>query len=449
MSLLPPADLTQISALFGCPFAGQNKSFSKVSIDSRSIAPGELFVALAGPRFDGHEFIDIAKKQGAVAAVVHREVDADLPVFMVPDTRVALAQLAHARRQAFMGLTIAITGSNGKTTVKEMIAAILRNQGEVLATQGNLNNDIGLPLTLMQLSEAHQYAVLEMGANHAKEIESLAKIAQPEIAIVTNVGCAHIEGFGSKDGIAKAKGELYEQLAPQGIAVINADEPYADFWAGLATHCKQMTFAIANKTADVRVVNLSVEPQGSRFELHTPLGVTVINLPLLGRHNILNAAAAATVAIAAEAPLDAIAKGLAGLSAVSGRLHAMTGKRGALIIDDTYNANPDSLQAGIDVLADFAGQRILVLADMLELGSASGRYHQSIGEYAKQAGLDGLYCFGEQSEQAAIAFGKAAKHFTSQQVLLHELVKVLGSELTILVKGSRGMKMENIVKALV
>jgi len=449
MAVLSPADLAQVSALFGCPFAGQNKPFTKASIDSRSITPGQLFVALAGPRFDGHEFIDVAQQQGAVAAVVHREVDTTLPVFMVPDTRVALAQLAHARRQDFMGMVIAITGSNGKTTVKEMIAAILRNEGEVLATQGNLNNDIGLPLTLMQLTKAHQYAVLEMGANHAKEIECLAKIAEPEIAVVTNVGRAHIEGFGSKDGIAKAKGELYEQLAPQGIAVINADEPYAPFWRGLATHCQQMSFAIESKTADVRVSHLRFSQQGSQFDLHTPLGVAAINLSLLGRHNILNAVAAATVAIAAQASLDAIVKGLSELTPVLGRLHAMAGKRGALIIDDTYNANPDSLQAGIDVLAEFAGQRILVLGDMLELGLAAGRYHQSIGEYAKQAGLDGLYCFGEQSEQAAMTFGDTAKHFASQQALSHELIQVLHSDVTILVKGSRGMKMENIVNALV
>ena len=426
---------------------GHDVTFCGVSTDSRNLITGDLFVALVGPRFDGHNFLAEAIHGGAAGALLSRTVETSLPYVRVSDTRLALGQLAAYWRGHFGVPVIAVTGSNGKTTVKEMLGAILAGRGSGCVTRGNLNNDIGMPLTLLGLRRADRYAVLELGMNHVGEIDYLSRLARPTIALITNAGEAHLEGLGSVEAIARAKGEVFNGLANDGVAVINADDPYCKLWRGLAGAHRIITFGL-EQSADI-TGSYAPDARGSRVHLRTPEGDIDMRLPLLGRHNVMNAFAAAAAAGAAGASLEQISQGLAHLKAVAGRLELREGVSGARIIDDTYNANPASVTAGLQVLRDFGGERTLVLGDMAELGPAGADIHRRIGELARQLGIQRLYAVGELSRGAVEAFGKGGRHFESHEELVDNMLDCLHSDMTVLVKGSRVMRMERIVNGIV
>ena len=442
--------LSRIATAVAGRLLGDDLAIRGVSTDTRAIADGQLFVALRGERFDAHAFLPQALASGAAALLVEDEasVPAGASAIVVADTRVALGRLAAAWRAEFTLPVIAVTGSNGKTTTKEMIAAILRaaHGDAVLATQGNLNNDIGLPLTLLGLYAGHRSAVIEMGMNHPGEIAYLAPLGAPTVAVITNAQRAHLEGMGDLDEVAREKGAIFSGLTDQGVAVINADDAYAAYWRELAAEHTVRTFAI-DHPADVRG---QARQQGLQQLVHlvSPEGEADLALQPPGRHNARNALAAAAACLAAGIPLTAVLTGLQGFAGVKGRLQRRKGKKGAEILDDTYNANPDSVRAGIDVLASTIGKKLLVLGDMGEIGEASGQYHDEIGGYAKSQGVDCLYALGDAAKQAVRNFGEGARHFCNVEKLVAAVEKELGPEVTVLVKGSRFMKMERVADAL-
>jgi UDP-N-acetylmuramoyl-tripeptide--D-alanyl-D-alanine ligase len=442
--------LSQIALAVGGRLIGADLAIDSVSTDTRAIGPDQLFVALAGERFDAHDFLDQATTAGAAALLVADadKLPAGVSAVVVDDTRLALGRLAAAWRAKFSLPVIAVTGSNGKTTTKEMIAAILKAAfgAAVLSTRGNLNNDIGLPLTLLGLRASHRAAVIEMGMNHPGEIAYLAPIGAPTVALITNAQRAHLEGMGDLDEVAREKGAIFSGLPADGIAVINADDAYADFWRSMAGGRPVRTFAIdgaADVTGNVRQHGLEIA-----LDLTAPEGQATLTLSIPGRHNARNAVAAAAACLAAGVPLAAVAEGLAAFSGVKGRLQRRAGKQGAEILDDTYNANPDSVRAGIDVLAATIGRKLLVLGDMGEIGEASGQYHDEIGGYAKSQGVDRLFALGDQAQLAVRNFGEGARHYCNVDKLIAAVDKELGPETTVLVKGSRFMKMERVADAL-
>jgi UDP-N-acetylmuramoyl-tripeptide--D-alanyl-D-alanine ligase len=442
--------LSQIAQAVNGRLIGADLAINGVSTDTRAIGPGQLFVALAGERFDAHDFLDQATTAGAAALLVADadKLPAGVPAVVVDDTRLALGHLAAAWRASFTLPVIAVTGSNGKTTTKEMIAAILKAAfgAAVLSTRGNLNNDIGLPLTLLGLRASHRAAVIEMGMNHPGEIAYLAPIGAPTVALITNAQRAHLEGMGDLDEVAREKGSIFSGLPADGIAVINADDAYADVWRSMAGGRPVRSFAIdgaADVTGNVRQHGLEIG-----LDLAAPEGQATLTLSIPGRHNARNAVAAAAACLAAGLALAAVAEGLAAFSGVKGRLQRRAGKLGAEILDDTYNANPDSVRAGIDVLAATIGRKLLVLGDMGEIGEASGQYHDEIGGYAKSQGIDRLFALGDQAQLAVRNFGEGARHFCNVDKLIAAVDKELGPETTVLVKGSRFMKMERVADAL-
>ncbi len=429
---------------------GADAVFRSVSIDTRTLEAGALFVAVRGPRFDGHDFVAEAEGRGAAGAMVSRAVQVRCPQLVVRDTRAALGALAAHRRANLAIPVVAITGSNGKTTVKELVAAILGVQGEVLATRGNLNNDLGVPLTLLRIGPAHRYAVIEMGANHPGEIAGLSRIAVPTVALITNAGPAHLEGFGSVEGVARAKGEIFQGLRAGGVAVINADDVHAGLWRSLAeaAGCRVSSFG-AEHPAAVRAVRCVAQADATtRFALETPAGSVDIHLPLPGRHNVLNAAAAAAAALAAGVDLAAIRRGLESARGVAGRLQTQTGVAGARLIDDTYNANPGSLRAALETLTTFPGVHWLVLGDMGELGAEAPGLHADAGRVAREVGVERLFAVGALSRDAVQAFGPGARHFSDRDALVTAVRAALRPEVTVLIKGSRFMGMERVVQAL-
>ena len=439
----------------GASVQGADVGFTGVSTDSRSIATGELFVALKGENFDGHAYVGEVLGRGAAGAVVTREFAAshsDLPLICVTDTRLALGALAAQWRGRFTIPLLGITGSNGKTTVKEMCAAILRVHHEgaadsVLATIGNLNNDIGLPLTLLRLRAAHRAAVIEMGMNHAGEIDYLTRLAQPSVALVNNAQRAHLEGLGSVQDIALAKGEIFAGLSADGVAVFNADDVQAGVWRELSREYRQLSFGL-DQPADVRGQFIS-HGLGGELHLATPWGEINVMLAVPGAHNARNACAAAAATLVAGVSSAAVELGLGTFAGIKGRLQRRTGRNGALVVDDSYNANPDSMRAAIDVLAAVPGKRIFVMGDMGEAGVAAGQFHDEIGGYAKSHGIDRLLCLGEMSAAAAANFGAGGQHFLHLDDLLKTLLSELGPQSTVLVKGSRFMHMERVVDAIV
>lgn len=445
--------LSTIAPLLAGAHSGPDVEFTSVGTDSRAIVPGMLFVALHGDRFDGHDYVESALAAGAAAALVCRDYAAahpGAPLVAVTDTRLALGQLAAHWRQRFHLPLIGITGSNGKTTVKEMCAAILRTdfgQHAVLATSGNLNNDIGLPLTLLGLHHSHRAAVIEMGMNHPGEIAYLTGIARPTVALVNNAQRAHLAGLGTIADVARAKGEIFAGLDTAGVAVINADDPHAGFWRGLNGGRRILSFGFAG-SAEVRGTCV---PQafGSELTLDTPQGTATCLLPVPGEHNARNALAATAACLAAGIPLAPIVRGLEHFANAKGRLQRKHGHHGAIVIDDSYNANPDSMRAAIDVLAAQPGQRIFVMGDMGETGSTAVQLHEEVGAYAKQRGLDRLLALGEHSAAAARQFGNGGQHFTELDELVFSLKAWMAPETTVLVKGSRFMRMERIVDAVV
>lgn len=438
--------LSEAAQLLDGHCSGADVLFRGVSTDTRKLEAGTLFFALQGPNFDGHEYVETAREQGAAAAAVSHHNTSVLPQLEVNDTRLALGQLAMHWRSRFSMPVVAITGSNGKTTVRAMTEAILSRCGHTLSTSGNLNNDIGLPLTLARMQADDQYAVLEMGANHPGEIDYLAGLAQPTIAIVTNAGPAHLEGFGDLDGVARSKGELFARLGSDGVAVINADDVYAPLWRELAGHCQRVEFGLENH-ADVHA-DWSGDPAGSDVSLVTPQGKIQFHLSLPGRHNVMNALAASAAALAAGAALTDIKAGLESLTPVAGRFNVRRLPGGITLIDDTYNANPESLQVALDVLAMADGETWLVLGDMGELGEAAIELHSVAGKRARAAGITRLYSLGELAREAAAGFGGNGNAFDSLEDLLSALCGKLSGPLHILVKGSRRMRMERVVDAL-
>lgn len=441
-----------------------------VSTDSRQIRSGELFIALRGENFDGHDFVrKVLAQNGAAAALVDaawlQQQGAQLtglPLIVVADTRLALGTLAASWRHRFSLPLIGITGSNGKTTVKEMCAAILRAQAAqagdepqtaVLATAGNLNNDIGLPLMLLRLRASHRAAVLEMGMNHPGEIDYLTRLAAPTVALVNNAQRAHLEGLGSLVAVARAKGEIFNGLQAGGSAVINADDAHAALWRELALEAGAAR--ISDFTLDdAATAEIQASYQAQTFggqltlrTLHTSAPVTIA-LQVPGTHNARNALAAAAATLAAGVTLPAVVAGLQGYTGVSGRLQRRAAQGGALLIDDSYNANPDSMRAAIDVLATQPGRRILVIGDMGEVGSQAGQFHDEIGGYAKSQGIDRLLAVGEYSAVAVSNFGAGAQHFHNHAALIEALRPMLDAQTTVLVKGSRFMKMERVAEAI-
>jgi UDP-N-acetylmuramoyl-tripeptide--D-alanyl-D-alanine ligase len=428
---------------------GRDVTFSAVTTDSRKVMAGDLFVALKGESFDGHDFVAQCFEQGAVAAMVASGMSTEKPLLRVADTRLGLGDLAAYWREQFDIPLAAITGSNGKTTVKEMLAAILRQAaGEhaVLATEGNLNNDIGLPLTLLKLRENHRYAVVEMGMNHPGEIAYLARITRPTAALINNAQPAHLEGLGSMEAVARAKGEIFAGLAANGVAVINADDAYASMWGELAAPYRAFTFGL-ERLADVSA-DYVLEPDGCKLRLKIPQGNIEARLAVPGLHNVKNALAASAVALAMNVSPTAIAAGLAAFGGVKGRLQKKVGCCGAVIIDDTYNANPASMRAAIGVLGAMPGKKIFVMGDMGELGENARHLHAEIGTTAKAAGIDAMYALGELSRDAVAAFGAGASHFDSAEALGAALLGELTEGATVLVKGSRFMRMERVVEKL-
>lgn len=426
---------------------GPDAHFKTVSIDSRTIKPGELFVAISGDRFDGHNFVELAKQQGAAAALVERTIETDLPLLQVADTRKALGELAKQHRSQFTIPIIALTGSCGKTSTKEMIRAILSEAGPVLANTKNFNNDIGVPLTLLNLTAQHRYAVIEMGANHAGEIAYLSQMTQPNVALITNIGPAHLQGFGSIAGVAEAKAEIFSGLTHDGIAIINADDNYSNTWEKqLASH-RVLHFGLS-EDADFSAVNINMDDEGrASFLLLTPRGELFIALPLAGQHHVMNALAAAAVAGQVEIPLASIKAGLEKVQAVPGRVVLSKTKAGATIIDDSYNANPSSVAVALKLLAHYPGRHIFVMGDMGELGENAAQYHRQVGKLAKQLGIEEVYTCGDLSALTAQAFG-AGKHYVNQQALILALRSCLQGQVTILIKGSRSAQMEKIATAL-
>jgi UDP-N-acetylmuramoyl-tripeptide--D-alanyl-D-alanine ligase len=448
--MLKPLLLSEVAPALDGYVAGADLAFSAVSTDSRKIEAGQLFIALVGPNFDGHNYLAEVAAKGAVAALVQREVaDAPLPQLVVNDTRIALGQLGALNRAAFAKPLAAVTGSSGKTTVKEMLASILRAglNGPVLATRGNLNNDLGAPLTLLELAAEHVGAVIELGANHVGEIAYTVGLTKPQVAIITNAGLAHVGEFGGPEKIVEAKGEILEGLAADGVAVLNRDDKAFATWQTRAKGRQVLSFALRDQAADVHATELWRDARGcAGFALAGIAGAARIQLNLLGEHSVANALAAAAAAHALGVPLVGIKQGLEALQPVKGRAVADLAPNGVRVIDDSYNANPLSMCAAVDILAAFSGRTVLVLGDMGELGEWAERGHRDVGAHAAGK-VDALYAVGPLMAHAVAAFGANGRHFADQASLI-EALRAESGDTTILIKGSRSAAMERIVDAL-
>lgn len=445
------APLLFVATATGGRMAGADVECAGVATDSRTLRPGELFFALRGERFDGHAFVAAAAARGAAAAVVEHACDAPLPQVIVADTTAALGTLAAAWRARFDLPVIGVAGSNGKTTTKELLAAALAGAGPVLATRGNLNNQVGVPLTLFGLGPEHRHAVIEIGANHPGEVAALARLVRPTIALVTNSGDEHLEGFGSRAGAARAEGELFAALGGAGIAVVNVDDPFCSLWREQADGARILGFGIdAPAAVAARGIATGIEDGAfvTRFELVTGAAAAPVQLRLAGRHNVLNALAAAAAALAAGRPLPAIAAGLGAVAPVAGRLQLKPGRQGAWLLDDSYNANPSSMHAGIDVLCGLPGERWLVLGEMAELGAHAAAAHADIGRYARAAGVARLFACGVPARETVAAFGAGAAWFGEVTALAAAVADALAPGVTVLIKGSRVNRLERVVEAL-
>jgi len=455
--------LSEAARAIPAELQGEDRVFEAVGTDTRALAPQALFVALKGEHFDGHDFLAQAADRRAAGALVQksglgaRDSGLALPLLIVDNTRLALGSLAAYWRSKFSMPLVALTGSNGKTTVKEMLASILREavldesrapspESRVLATRGNLNNDIGVPLTLLELGPGHRYAVVEMGMNHAGEIRYLTRLAAPDVALINNAGPAHFEFFGSVEAIARAKGEIFEGLRSGGTAVINADDRHAGLWRSLAGDRRVVEFGLSRPAAvSARYALRYLE---SEIVVRTPHGEAQAVLKAPGLHNVRNALAASAAATALEVPAPAIARGLSGYAGIKGRLQKKAALHGATLIDDTYNANPESVRAAVAVLAQAPGRRLLVLGDMGELGAGAAQMHAEVGRFARESGVERLLTLGEHAAHAAEAFGVGGRHFTRIEDLLAEVENALTPDVVVLVKGSRFMQMERVVQGL-
>lgn len=453
--------LSKIAAILNTKLIGDDGEFTTINIDSRTLKQGELFIALKGENFDGHDFVLQAQQQGAVGAVVDHHVGAQkfapvqnlvpamcIPQIIVPNTIEALGQLGKWRRSTIDFPLVVVTGSSGKTTTRAIIASILSEVGPVLSSTKSFNNEIGVPLTLWQLSTKYNYGVLEIGANHFGEITPLVNIVRPQIAVITNAGPAHLEGFNSIDGVACAKGEILRGLTNDGIAVLNADDKYFPYWQHLARPHRVVTFGMKNE-ADIMLTDLCLnEEHQASFNLVLPETFIPINLPLLGAHNVLNALAAAAVAYTLEVDIQAIKAGLEKVKAVDKRLKIYNGFAGAKIIDDSYNAIPTAVIAALEILARVTHKKIFVFGEMRELGTEVVYWHEQIGKLARDLNIDLLYAYGKNAPIVAEAFGANAYAFTDHDELVAALKPQLDEQTTVLVKGSRGSTMERVVEQI-
>ena len=441
------ATLSSAAAWMQGRLTGQDRDFSGISTDTRSIGEGQLFFALQGPNFDGHNFVGVAGDRGAAAAVVTTRTDDELSQIEVDDTRLALGRFGAAWREAHEVTVVGVTGSNGKTTLRELIAGCLARKAPTLATQGNLNNDIGVPLMLARIDETHRYAVLEMGANHVGEIAYLTALVNPDVVVITNAGPAHLEGFGSLDGVAQGKGEILQNEARPQVAVLNADDAYFDYWRGLVADVRCISFGLS-ATADVHARDVAAGSSGSTFTLVVDGQSVAVSLPLSGIHNVRNACAAAAVAHALGLSLADIRQGLEGARPVGGRLDPLRAVGGATLFDDSYNANPGSVRAAAEFLAALPGASWLVLGDMKELGDDAAELHREVGAAARASGIDRLFAFGDLARHAAEGFGENGAWYASLDALVDDLAPGLSPDVNVLVKGSRSMRMERVVEAL-
>jgi len=429
---------------------GPDVEFSGVSTDTRTLLPGQLYVALCGEHFNGNAFVAKAFDQGACAAIVSDSTAVQAPCLLVADTTKALGELALLNRRRSSARVVTITGSQGKTTVKEMLGQILGVSRNVLVTRGNLNNHIGVPLTLLALDASHECAVVELGASGLGEIAYTVRLAMPHVAVLTNAAAAHLEGFGSLEGIVRTKGEIIDGLPADGTAVLNADDPHFPVWKARAGTRRVLRFGLQAATADCHALDIEIDTlKGTRFTLQTPEGRCTITLGLLGIHNVVNALAASAAGLAAGASLEDVRAGLAQVSPVPGRLCLATARNGASVVDDTYNASPSSFRAAIDVVAGFPGKRIVIMGDMAELGADSAEEHRAIGNYAHMKGVDALWTTGPLSAQAAGAFGSGAVHFGQISHLISHALVSCGDDCSVLVKGSRSAAMERVVEKLI
>ncbi|MGQ4276636.1 UDP-N-acetylmuramoyl-tripeptide--D-alanyl-D-alanine ligase [Pseudidiomarina sp. E22-M8] len=441
---------------------GDNCSIDAVSTDTRKLPDGCLFIALQGPNFDAHEFAVDAVSKGAKALLVERHLqlpaEQQVPQIVVKDTRHALGQLGAAVKASVQPKTIAITGSSGKTTVKEMLAAILRTQGNVLATAGNFNNDIGVPLTLLRLEPSHDIAIIELGANHLGEIAYTTRLTQPDVAIINNVAPAHVEGFGSVHGVFRAKSEIFKGLNADGLALTPTRSEFAPSWQKQISHCQHLTFG-QDASAAIRATGVVLNEQGcASFTVHLASELSgaaqtaKIQLNLPGLHNVDNALVAIAAAVAIGCPLADAQAALAALQPVAGRMHVLPLNDQIKLIDDSYNANVGSVKAALDMLAVYPGWRMMVLGDMGELGEQARYYHEEVGAYAIQAGIDNLYTLGVLSQSASEVFnGRGGKHFSTKETLVNAIIAVAqqaNTPITILVKGSRSAHMEQVISEL-
>jgi UDP-N-acetylmuramoyl-tripeptide--D-alanyl-D-alanine ligase len=431
---------------------GEDAAFHGVTSDSRSCGAGELFFALSGERFDGHDYVTAAAERGVAGVVVNRFLDVSVPQILVSDVLIALQTAAAKWRRSFQIPVVGVAGSNGKTTTKEMVAAVLGHLGPCLSTKGTLNNHIGVPMTLLQLTEQHRSAVIEIGANHPGEVAALTAIAAPTIGLVTNAGAEHLEGFGSLEGAARAEGEMFAGLDSGAVAVMNADDDYFPLWTSMNRAGTTLRFG-ESREAEFRLL---LEPAvfgdaGERqmFSMATPGGDIAVNLGLAGRHNIQNALAAGAAAFAAGCTPGQIAAGLNSVRPVKGRLEVKTSRDGGCVIDDSYNANPSSLQAGLTVLAETPSERWLVLGNMAELGASARQAHLAAGEEARRAGVTKLFALGDLAVAAADSFGAGAEVFADCDALVARLNGAVVQGVTVLVKGSRVNRLERVVDSLV
>lgn len=445
--MMRAVSLAAVAETCGIPYNGKDAVFSGVSIDSRKIVPGDLFVVLKGERFDAHEFLPAVEKAGAVAAIVgKRNEDIALPQLVVADSVEALGKVAALNRAAFHGKVIGLTGSAGKTTTKEMIAAILAQRGNPLVTTGNLNNHIGVPLTLLRLSPENNCAVIEMGASALGEIRYLTNLVKPDVALVTTVAAAHIEGFGSIENVALGKAEIFDGLAADGVAVINLDNAWTSAYPEKIRH-KTVTYSML-KEADVYASGISQTTSGLQFVLHAVGESHPVNLSFIGQHNVGNAVAAAACCIALGLAVDQVVAGLQSALPYKGRLQSKKGVNGCLVIDDSYNANPASVRMAIDTLLACNGEKILVLGDMAELGDDAQAMHAGIGKYAKEAGIAILLATGTLSQATADSFGDGAQHFENWQLLADHCLDIANEHSVFLVKGSRSAGMDRVADVL-
>jgi UDP-N-acetylmuramoyl-tripeptide--D-alanyl-D-alanine ligase len=441
--------LANLAQQLELPAPSHDVSFCGISIDTRTLQPGNLFVAICGSQFDGHTFVTEAAKKGAAAILVNHPVDHPIPQLHVADTLLTLGKIAANWRDQFSLPLIGVTGSSGKTTLKNMIAAILRaachNQvDQVLATEGNFNNNIGLPLNLVRLNTEQRYAVLEMGMNHFGEIEYLTQLAKPSVAVINNAAAAHLEGVKDLAGVAKAKGEIFLGLDPQGTAILNRDDAYFNYWQSLIGTRKLISFGLEH-AADVTAHYETNQP----ITIKTPRGEFTVTVPLLGKHNVMNALAATAAALALNIELADIKAGLENVKPAPGRMRQYELANQVKVIDDTYNANPFSLQAAVNTLAAFSGTRILVVGDMKELGENAEEIHFTMGQKIRAAGIDYLFTFGNLSAATTKGFGQNAQHFTERDLLIQTLLPYLKNDVTVLVKGSRSMQMEKIIAGII